>query len=656
MRNSGYLKLLSAQYPTENRALLEMIRLEAILQLPKGTELFISDVHGEDEAFIHVINNASGIIYEKIMKALPELDETQRQGLSSLIYYPYEQMLHMEERGDDSQWISTLSLLIAVAREVSAKYSGSFVRSAMQEDYRYILDELISYQDRENRLQYVSGILQAVIAFDSAKGLVMALCALIKRLAVGRLHLVGDIYDRGPHADVIMDSLMNYHSVDIQWGNHDLLWMGAAAGSAACVACAVRNCIQYNNLDMLENGYGINLLPLALFANYTYGKDQAVAFAPRSLSEAIYLANDPQLFARMHKAIAIIQFKLEGQLVRRRPEFGMQDRDVLSRVDWQKHEFSIEGELFPLSDTYFPSIDLKKPLELTDEEYALIGQLVDAFRRSEKLQKHVSFLYQAGDIYLRFNGNLLYHGCIPLENDGSFMKFNFDNQSLSGKALFDYCGKMARLGYFEPENSSLRKSGRDFLWFLWCGRNAPSFGKSHIATFERLLISDERGWKEEQNAYYRFYQQEDFVRNALEHFRCDKPWSRIINGHVPVKAKKGEDPRKAGGRLIVIDGGFCQAYQQKTGIAGYTMFFSSHGIRIAAHEPFTSRAEAISGQLDIRSDNFIIENLPERLLISDTDEGETITQKVYDLEELTQAYRSGQLRQGIIQINTGFSQ
>ena len=650
MRDLDYLELLSAQYPTKNTALLEIIRLEAILQLPKGTELFISDVHGEDEAFTHIINNASGIITEKIMKALPDLHKTERQALSSLIYYPYEQMLTMEERADTDLWVSTLRQLIAVAREVSAKYSGSFVRWAMQEDYRFIIEDLISYQDRENRLQYVSGILRAVVTFGKVKGLVLALCALIKKLAVARLHLVGDIYDRGPHADVIMDSLINYHSVDIQWGNHDILWMGAAAGSPACVACAVRNCIQYNNLDMLENSYGINLLPLALFANRTYYGDDAKAFAPRSLSEAVYLPDDPQLFARMHKAIAVIQFKLEGELVSRRPEFVMQDRDVLSRVDWKNYEYEVEGKSYPLIDTNFPTINPEHPIELTDEEYALIGQLVDAFRRSEKLQKHAEFLYQAGDLYLCFNGNLLYHGCIPLEEDGSFMEFNFDHQLLSGRPLFDYCSRMARLGYFAPENSTQRKLGRDYLWFLWCGRNAPSFGKSHISTFERLLIQDEKAWVEGQNAYYNFYDQEEFVRKALDAFNCKKTWSRIINGHMPVKTKKGEDPRKASGRLIVIDGGFCQAYQKKTGIAGYTMFFSSHGIRIAAHEPFTSRAEAISGHLDILSESLIIENLPKRLLMGDTDEGETIIQRVSDLQQLIQAYRLGQLRSGLSDI------
>ncbi len=646
MKDLAYLKLLAGQYPTEAKALAEMIRLQSVQRLPKGTELFISDVHGEDEAFTHILNNASGVIYEKIATALPDLPEEDRRALASLIYYPHEQLTRVGEDGPPGGWGRVLRRLLTVARVTAAKYSGRYVRAAMPEDLGYILEELLSDHDRENRAQYVSGILEAAQQAGSAADLARALCALIKRLAVARLHIVGDVYDRGPHADVIMDSLMQYHSVDMEWGNHDILWMGAAAGSAACVACAVRNCLQYDNMDMLENSYGVNLLPLAIFANRTYTDDAAV-FAPRNLPGELYLPEDPLLFARMHKAISVIQYKLEGQLVRRRPEYGMADRDVLSRVNWQTYEMLIGDKRYPLRDRAFPTIDPENPLQLTDAEYILIGQLVDAFRRSEKLQQHVRFLYRVGNVYQTFNGNLLYHGCIPVNDDGSLMTFRFDGQELAGRALLDYCGQMARLGYFAQEQSMERKAGRDFLWFLWCGRHAPSFGRTHIATFERALLDDQSTWKEPQNAYYRWYEDEQFVLGLLHHFGCDKPWSRIINGHVPVKVGKGEDPRKAGGRLIVIDGGFCRAYQKKTGIAGYTMFFSSHGIRIAAHEPFTSRAEAISGNLDIRSHSLIIENLPERLLIGDTDEGQAIAARVEELRQLVQAYRLGQIAQAV---------
>ena len=391
-----YLKLLAGQYPTEGKALAEMIRLQGVQRLPKGTELFLSDLHGEDEAFTHILNNASGVIYEKIATALPDLPEEDRRALASLIYYPHEQLARVGEEGPPGGWGRTLRRLLQVARVTAAKYSGRYVRAAMPEDLGYLLEELLSDHDRENRAQYVSGILSAAQEAGSAADLARALCALIKRLAVARLHIVGDVYDRGPHADVIMDSLMQYHSVDMEWGNHDILWMGAAAGSAACVACAVRNCLQYDNMDMLENSYGVNLLPLAMFANRTY-TDDAQVFAPRSMPGELYLPQDPVLFARMHKAISVIQYKLEGQLVRRRPEYGMADRDVLSRVDWHTFEMEVDGKRYPLRDRDFPTIDPRNPLELTDAEYILIGQLVDAFRRSEKLQQHVRFLYRVGN-------------------------------------------------------------------------------------------------------------------------------------------------------------------------------------------------------------------------------------------------------------------
>ncbi len=642
MKDRRYLQLLAAQYPTESQALGEIVRLKSILHLPKGTELFLSDVHGEDEAFEHILNNASGVIYEKIATALPDLSEGERATLASLVYYPKEQLARLSQQNQQAYYEVILRQLVAVARETAAKYSAREVRRAMAEEFKYILEELLSDHDQENRAQYMAGILQSTIETGTARELVLAVCALIKRLAVARLHLVGDIFDRGAHAETIVDSLMNYHSVDIQWGNHDMLWLGAAAGSPACVACAVRNCIQYNMLDMLENSYGVNLLPLAMFASRTY-KDQAEAFAPRNLPEEVYLPHDPLLFARMHKAITVIQFKLEGQLLQRRPEFGMADRDMLGRVNWQDHTIQIDGVRHPLLDDAFPTIDPTNPNELTGAEYALMGHLVDAFRRSDRMQRHARFLYQVGNLYKRYNGNLLFHGCIPVNEDGTFMKFTFGGKVYEGKELLDHCGRMARLGYFAPENSPERKEGRDFLWFLWCGRHAPSFGRGQITTFERMLVEDKDTWQEPQNAYYRLNGDEQFVGGLLRHFGCDKPWSRIINGHVPVKVKKGEDPRKAGGRLIVIDGGFCRAYQKSTGIAGYTMFFSSHGVRIAAHEPFTSRAEAISGHKDIASHSLIIENLPQRLLVRDTDEGEVYQGRIQDLYRLVEAYQDGSI-------------
>lgn len=651
-----YIKLLSLQFPSEELAGAELIRLKAMLSLPKGTELYISDIHGEDEAFLHILNNASGIIYEKMETALgAELHDQEMQALAALIYYPYEKITEHENDADLAGWYArALRQLVRIARETASKYTQRYVRATFPHAYATILEELLSGGELVNQETYYRSLMDSVIATGTAPQLIMALCAVIKRLAVARLHVVGDLYDRGPHADTIMDALIDYHSADIQWGNHDVMWLGAAAGSPACVANAVRNCIQYDTLDMLENGYGIALLPLALFAEKTY--DDASVFNTRAIPGELYMPQDAALYARMHKAISVIQYKLEGALVERRPEYGMLDRNVLGRVNWQDYTYHVDGVAHPLRDRDFPTVNPDNPNELTNDEYALIGQLVDAFRRSGRLQKHVRHLYRTGSMYLTCNGNLMYHGCIPARDDGSFLPLTFGGQTYQGKALLDYCDKMARQGFFAPENSAQRREGRDFLWFLWCGRNSPSFGRTHIATFERALLSDPSTWQEPQNAYYRLYDDPAFIQRVFLAFGLHKPWSRIINGHVPVKAKKGEDPRKADGRLIVIDGGFCRAYQKKTGIAGYTMFFSSHGIRIASHEPFTSRAEAISGNTDIRSHSLIIENLPERLMVNDTDDGARITQRIEELEALLHAYREGSLRQELMLEDKPFDQ
>ena len=458
------------------------------------------------------------------------------------------------------------------------------------------------------------------------------------------LHIVGDIFDRGPHADVILDHLMQHHNVDIQWGNHDVMWMGAAAGSDVCVATAVRNCVQYDNLDMLENGYGINLLPLAVFSTEQYSAGDACVFKPRKLPEEPFKPRDLNLYARMHKAISVILFKLEGQAIRRHPEYRMDDRDMLSRVNWEKGTLTVDGKEYPLRDTDFPTIDPADPTKLTEEEEALMGQLVSAFMHSERLQQHARFLYSVGSVYRCYNGNLLYHGCIPCNRDGSFMEFEFGRNRLSGRDFLDYCDKIARQGYFAPEGSAERRNGQDFLWFLWCGRNSPIFGRSHITTFERALIEDKGAWKEPKNAYYEYYNDEDFCRGILAAFGLDKPWSRIVNGHIPVRAKEGENPCKAHGRLVVIDGGFCRAYQGQTGIAGYTMFFNSWGMRIAAHEPFTTIEDAVRHDRDITSHTHIVEEFQKRVMVSDIDTGVELEGRIADLRKLLDAYRSGVIK------------
>ena len=475
---------------------------------------------------------------------------------------------------------------------------------------------------------------------QSADTMITEMANLIKRMTVDELHIVGDIFDRGPHADVILDHLMTHHHVDVQWGNHDVLWMGAAAGSPVCVATAVKNCVQYDNLDMLENSYGINLLPLAVFSTERYS--DAHVFAPRKLPEELFKPRDTELYSRMHKAISVIMYKLEGQLVHRRKEYGMEDRDMLSRVNWEHGTININGTDYPLRDTDFPTVYPNDPTKLSEDEEALMEQLCAAFMHSEKLQAHARFLCSAGSLYLKKNGNLLFHGCVPCNRDGSFMEFEVGKAvTLSGKEYFDYADRLARQGLLAPEGSEEREEGRDYLWYLWCGRNSPIFGRDHIATFERALIEDKATWKEPKNHYYSYTDDEDFCKKVLLAFGCDKPWSRIVNGHIPVKAKEGESPLKAHGRLVVIDGGFCKAYQSQTGIAGYTMFFNSMGMRLAAHEPFTSIEDAVKNSRDITSHIFSVDELPHRVMVADIDTGEEIKARIDDLMKLLSAFREG---------------
>lgn len=644
-RERRYLAQLAREYPTIQAASAEIINLTAILNLPKGTEHFMSDIHGEDEAFTHILNNGSGAVAEKVSQALSDsLTAAERKALCSLIYYPREKLSEVKAKESDlNDWYRvTLRRLIAVARISASKYSRSKVRKALPREFAYIFEELLNTANTGNKEQYYSNIIDAVIRTESADTFIVELATLIKRMTVDQLHIVGDIFDRGPHADAILDELMRHHNVDIQWGNHDALWLGAAAGSPVCVVTAVKNCLQYDNLDMLENGYGINLLPLAVFSTERY--KNAEAFEPRNLPVEPYRPRDMSFYARMHKAVSVIMFKLEGQLMQRRPEYRMRDRDMLSRVDWEKGTIEIEGKDYPLRDTDFPTIDPKDPTRLTAEEIVLMGQLTAAFRHSEKLQAHARFLLRAGSLYRCCNGNLLFHGCVPTEADGSFMRFTFGSSTLSGRNFFDYADRLARQGALAPEGSKERAEGQDFLWFLWCGRNSPVFARDHIATFERTLIEDKTTWKESKNAYYEYNGDEAYCRKILEMFGLDKPWSRIVNGHIPVKVKDGESPLRAGGKLIVIDGGFCKAYQRETGIAGYTMFFSSHGIRLSAHEPFASRKDAVTRSTDIISHTIRVEEFPHRVMVADIDTGAEIQERIADLTRLLDAYRDGLIK------------
>ena len=642
-RELRLLQQMAREYPTVQAASAEIINLTAILNLPKGTEHFMSDIHGEHEAFLHILNNGSGAVAEKIQAALGDsLTLTERRNLAALIYYPREKLREAKRiEADMDDWYRvTLKRLISVCRQCTTKYSRSKVRKALPREYAYIMEEMLNTGGTPNKERYYDHIIRAIVDTQSADTMITEMANLIKRMTVDELHIVGDIFDRGPHADVILDHLMTHHHVDVQWGNHDVLWMGAAAGSPVCVATAVKNCVQYDNLDMLENSYGINLLPLAVFSTERYS--DAHVFAPRKLPEELFKPRDTELYSRMHKAISVIMYKLEGQLVHRRKEYGMEDRDMLSRVNWEHGTININGTDYPLRDTDFPTVYPNDPTKLSEDEEALMEQLCAAFMHSEKLQAHARFLCSAGSLYLKKNGNLLFHGCVPCNRDGSFMEFEVGKAvTLSGKEYFDYADRLARQGLLAPEGSEEREEGRDYLWYLWCGRNSPVFGRDHIATFERALIEDKATWKEPKNHYYSYTDDEDFCKKVLLAFGCDKPWSRIVNGHIPVKAKEGESPLKAHGRLVVIDGGFCKAYQSQTGIAGYTMFFNSMGMRLAAHEPFTSIEDAVKNSRDITSHIFSVDELPHRVMVADIDTGEEIKARIDDLMKLLSAFREG---------------
>ena len=644
-REHRHLKQMAREFPNVPAASAEIINLTAILNLPKGTEHFMSDIHGENEAFTHILNNGSGAVAEKVHLALGDsLTLNDRKELAALIYYPREKLAEARAtQADLDDWYRvTLRRLIAVSRISTSKYSRSKVRKALPKEFAYIFEELLNTSNAGGKKEkYYSNIIDAVIMTDCSEDFIIAFSTLIKRMTVDRLHIVGDIFDRGPHADEILDQLMQHHNVDIQWGNHDVLWLGAASGSPVCVATAVKNCLQYDNYDMLENGYGINLLPLAMFCTERY-RDSEV-FAPRNLPRSYFQARDTGLYSRMHKAMSVIMFKLEGQLVHRRPEFKMEERDMLSRVNWETGVIEIGGKPYPLRDRDFPTIDPADPTRLTPEEEGVITQLTSAFQRSEKLQQHARFLCRVGSLYRCCNGNLLFHGCVPCNAKGQFLSFAIGGQKRKGKAFFDYADKLARQAMFAPESSPDKALSRDFLWFLWCGRNSPVFGRDYIATFERSLLADKATWKEPKNPYYDLYNDEAFCEKILGEFGMHKPWSRIINGHIPVKAKVGESPLKANGKLIVIDGGFCKAYQSQTGTAGYTMFFSSSGLYLAAHESFTNKADAVKNSRDIISHTIRVEDFPQRVMVADIDAGEEIRERISDLMELLKAYRDGEV-------------
>ena len=639
-----YLKSLSKQYPNIASASTEIINLQAILNLPKGTEHFMTDVHGEYEQFSHVLKNGSGSVRRKIDEEFGNtLSSKDKKSLATLIYYPKEKLeIVMQEEENIEDWYKiTLYRLVQITKHVSSKYTRSKVRKALPKDFAYIIEELITekaeVQDKEG---YYNEIVHTIIRIGRAPDFIVALSKLIQRLVIDHLHIVGDIYDRGPGPHIILHTLRHYHSVDVQWGNHDIVWMGAAAGSLACIANVVRMSARYGNLDTLEEGYGINLIPLATFALERY-KNTSEAFAIKYNTD--YNTKDLGMDMKMHKAMAVIQFKLEGQIIKRRPEFMMEDRLLLDKINFEKGTVMVEGREYKMRDMDFPTIDPANPYELTPEETEVMERLRQAFTRCDKLQKDVRFLFSKGGLYKVYNSNLLYHGCVPLDEEGNFLKVNVFGKEYSGKALYDILDTYARRGYYASRESGDKAKGEDILWYIWTGPNSPVFGKDKMTTFERYFIEDKETHVETKNAYYRLYDNEEIVDKILREFGLDTTKSNIVNGHVPVERKKGESPIKCNGKLLVIDGGFSKAYQHKTGIAGYTLVANSYGMRLVSHEPFESTEAAIRKESDIFSDSIVVETALRRQCVADTDIGVELKESIHQLEELLDAYREGVL-------------
>ena len=645
-----YLNQLSKTYKNIQEVSEEIINLQAILNLPKGTELFLSDLHGEYEAFIHLLNNGSGIIKSKIEdiygKALTEKD---RKELATLIYYPEEKLnLSKKEEQNINEWYKImLYRLIEVTRAVSSKYTRSKVRKAMPKGFDYIIDELLHLQgENGNKEQYYHQIIESIIDLNRADAFIVAISELIKRMAIDHLHIVGDIFDRGPGASIIMDKLMDFHSLDIEWGNHDILWMGAVAGNEACIANVVRICSRYDNLDTLEDGYGINIRPLSIFATEIYKKDACEGFMPRNKIQTKYSSTDKVVLSKIQEAISIIQFKIEGKLILKHPEYQMENRLLLDKINWKKGTITMNGKTYKLNDTNFPTINPQDPYRLTEDEQQIMERLKISFKNSEKLNRHVSFLYASGHMYQNFNANIMFHGCVPMKENGEFEEIELMGKKLKGKALFNHIEKIAHKAYFGEMNSE-KEEAIDLMWYFWCGPKSPLFGKEKAATFERYFLNEKETHKERKNPYFDLINKVETCNMILEDFEADVEEGHIINGHVPVKAKDGESPIKADGKLIVIDGGFAKSYQDTTGTAGYTLTYNSHGLVLSVNEPFLSRVKAIEEGSDIRSQIILKEDIAQRKRVADTDIGSKLKEEIVDLKQLLNAYKEGSLKEKI---------
>lgn len=637
-----YLERLAELYPSIAKASTEIINLQSILNLPKGTEHFITDVHGEYEAFSHVLRNGSGSVKKKIDDVFGHtLGNADKNTLATLIYYPKEKidLIRKTETNMNDWYRITLYRLIEVCKTTASKYTRSKVRKALPKDFSYVIEELITEKPEVlDKGAYYDAIIETIIRIGRAEPFIIALSELIQQLVVDHLHILGDIYDRGPGPHKIMDKLMQYHSLDVLWGNHDIVWMGAAAGSLACIATILRISARYANLDILEDGYGINMLPLATFASATYGKDPCKVFKIKGKG---YNDQEDRLNLMMHKAISIIQFKLEGQLIKSRPEFHMENRLLLDKIDYEKGTITIDGETYPLRDTSFPTIDPKDPYKLSDEERDVCERMQSAFLNCEKLQQHMNFLLNKGSLYKVYNENLLYHGCIPLTESGEFLPVYVYGKYYTGKALYDALEVYVRRAFFSTD-PVMREEGRDIMWFIWSSPNSPLFGKDKMATFERYFLEDPKTHVEHKNPYYRLLDNETVMNRILEEFGTGSN-GHIINGHVPVLQSAGESPVKCNGKVLIIDGGFSKAYQNQTGIAGYTLIYNSYGMMLAAHRPFTSTDDAIHNETDIHSLRTTVYTAPKRLHVGDTDNGRKLRERIAELKELLMAYRSGEI-------------
>lgn len=645
-----YLTLLSQTFPTIEEANAEILNLSAVLNLPKGTEIFASDIHGEHDAFSHLLKNGSGSIRLKIDDTFEdELTKEEKRTLATLVYYPQEKLSLMlgglaAKDEKDACIAQNIERLVALIKQASGKYTRSKVRKALPDQYRYVVEELMSGNTiAVNRDEYHKAIIDAILKEGQGEAFIVALCETIQRFAVDHLHIIGDVYDRGPAPDAIMDTLSNYHCLDIQWGNHDIVWMGASLGQRGCIAHVVRNCARYGNLSILEDAYGINILPLAAFALDAYKDDPCVAFGLKGdpdLSDA-----ERELNIKIQKAMAIIQFKVEGKIIDENPHFGLEDRKLLDKIDYDRGCVTVDGIEYELTDKVFPTVDTEDPYALTPQEEDVMARLEQAFLGSEKLQRHIRLFLEVGSLYKISNGSLIFHASVPMNEDGTLMEADIYGKKYKGKELYDVLETYVRAAFYS-DDETLRTQGRDLMWWLWLAPQSPLFAKSKMATFELYLIAEKEARKEVKNPFYNLQNDADAMAAIFEDFGMDSATSRIICGHVPVKAKDGEDPVKCNGQVLTIDGGFSRAYQPTTGIAGYTLISNSYGFVLAAHEPLASKEEAIEKELDIHSSRRVVESVDRRTLVADTDTGAKLKQRIGDLERLIEAYRQGLIAEG----------